>query len=308
MVIITTNAHPVLQISLQRKGYKVLYAPLISYNELLQKIDDVTGIVVTTRLKIDRQILEKATKLKWIGRLGSGMELIDVDYACKKNINCVSSPEGNSNSVGEHAIGMLLNLMHNISKSFSEVKNEQWLREENRGIELNGKTIGIIGYGNTGMAFAKLLTSFNVSILVYDKYKSGFGNAQVREANMEQVCKFADVISFHVPLTEMTLHMANLTFFNTLANKPFIINTSRGGIIDTPTLVKALQQNKIRGAALDVLENEDLSSYSNEEKEHILFLQKHPSVLITPHIAGYTHEALYKMSKILFDKIDLLEN
>lgn len=305
MVIITAKAHPFLQDTLQRKGYEVLYAPHITYSELLEKIGDVTGLVVTTRLKIDRQILEKAQKLKWIGRLGSGMELVDVEFAGKKNILCISSPEGNRDAVGEQALGMLLNLMHNISKSSSEVNEGHWLREENRGMELNGKTVGIIGYGNTGEAFAKLLAAFGVTVLAYDKYKFGFGGVHVKEASLEQVCKYAEVISFHVPLTELTAHMADATFFNALLNKPFILNTSRGGVIDTAALVQALQQNKIKGAALDVLENENLSSFTNEEKEQFLFLSRHPHVLVTPHIAGYTHEAFYKMSKVLLDKLDL---
>lgn len=305
MVIITAKAHPLLQDTLQRKGCEVLYAPNITYAELFEKIGDVTGLVVTTRLKIDRQLLEKAEKLKWIGRLGSGMENIDVEFAGKKNILCISSPEGNRDAVGEQVLGMLLNLMHNISKSSSEVKGGQWLREENRGMELTGKTVGIVGFGNTGEAFAKLLAAFGVTVLAYDKYKFGFGSVLVKEANLEQVCKYADIISFHVPLTDLTVHMANVSFFNALLNKPFILNTSRGGVIDTAALVQALQKNQIKGVALDVLENENLSSYTNEEKEQFLFLNRHPHVLLTPHIAGYTHEAFYKMSKVLLDKLDL---
>lgn len=305
MVIITAKAHPVLKETLQRKGYEVMYLPEITYAELSEKIGEVSGLVVTTRLTIDRQMLEKADKLKWIGRLGSGMEQIDVEFAAKKNIFCISSPEGNKDAVGEQALGMLLNLMHNISKSSSEIKSGQWLREENRGIELNGKTVGIIGYGNTGMAFAKLLVAFGVTVLAYDKYKFGFGSVHVKEASLEQVCKYADVISFHVPLTQLTSHMANSSFFQALLNKPYIINTSRGGVIDTIALVQALQKNQIKGAALDVLENEDISSYSNEEEERFQFLNQHPNVLITPHIAGYTQEAFYKLSQVLLEKLAL---
>ena len=305
MVVITAKAHPVLQKTLERKGYEVLYAPQLTYNELLKIIGDVTGLVVTTRLKIDNAMLQKAEKLKWIGRLGSGMELIDVEAAAKKNILCISSPEGNRDAVAEQALGMLLNLMHNISKSADEVKNGMWLREENRGIELNGKTVGIVGYGNTGEAFAGLLKAFGVTVLAYDKYRFGFGSVHVKEASFEQLCKYANVISFHVPLTELTRHMADTAFFNALLNRPFILNTSRGGVIDTAALADALEQNRIKGAALDVLENEDLASYTEDQKGKLAFLSSHPHVIITPHVAGYTHEAFYKMSKVLLDKLDL---
>ena len=305
MVVITAKAHPILQETLEKKGYQVLYAPVISYADLTEKISEVTGLVVTTRIPIDRKLLEKAENLKWIGRLGSGMELIDVIYAAEKKIVCVSSPEGNRDAVAEQALGMLLNLMHNISRSAAEVIKGEWLREQNRGIELNGKTVGVVGYGNTGEAFSKLLTAFGVTVLAYDKYRFGFGSVHVKEASLEQLCKYADVISFHVPLTSITKYMADTDFFNALRNKPFILNTSRGGIINTVALILALKENKIAGAALDVLENENLNTYTTEEKEQFLLLVQHPQVLITPHIAGYTQEALYKMSRVLLEKLNL---
>lgn len=305
MVVITAKAHPILQETLEKKGYQVLYAPVISYADLTEKISEVTGLVVTTRIPIDRKLLEKAENLKWIGRLGSGMELIDVIYAAEKKIVCVSSPEGNRDAVAEQALGMLLNLMHNISRSAAEVIKGEWLREQNRGIELNGKTVGVVGYGNTGEAFSKLLTAFGVTVLAYDKYRFGFGSVHVKEASLEQLCKYADVISFHVPLTSITKYMADTDFFNALRNKPFILNTSRGGIINTVALILALKENKIAGAALDVLENENLNTYTTEEKEQFLLLVQHPQVIITPHIAGYTHEAFYKMSRVLLEKLNL---
>ncbi|MEJ7626397.1 MAG: NAD(P)-dependent oxidoreductase [Ferruginibacter sp.] len=305
MVIITAKSHPILQATLEKKGFQVMYSPYITYNELSEIISDATGMIVTTRLKIDRPLLEKGKKLTWIGRLGSGMELIDMEYAVKKNILCVSSPEGNRDAVGEQALGMLLNLMHNISRSSAEVKEGKWLREENRGIELRGKTVGIIGFGNTGKAFARLLEPFGVTVLAYDKYHFGFGGAHVKEANLEQLCKYSDVISFHVPLTDITSKMADSSFFDSLLNQPFIINTSRGGVIETTALVQALKKQQVKGAALDVLENEELNSYSLEEKESFFYLTNHPDVIITPHIAGYSQEAFFNLSKVLLDKLDL---
>lgn len=305
IVIITAPAHPYLTERLQEKGFEVVLSETINYNELSNSIATATGLVVSTRIKIDQPLLEKAVALKWIARLGSGMELIDTTFAASKNIVCVSSPEGNAGAVGEHAMALLLNLMNKVASSFAEVKNGLWIRDANRADALMGKTVGIIGMGHTGNAFASRLQSFGVKIMAHDKYKQETSLSNVEFVDLATLCANAEVVSMHLPLTPETHHYASTSFFASLVKSPYFINTCRGKVADTAAIITALKNGQIKGAGLDVLENENLGSYSEVESVQLEWLCKQSNVIITPHIAGYSHEAFYLMAKIVLDKLGI---
>ncbi|GAB3016375.1 2-hydroxyacid dehydrogenase [Niabella terrae] len=304
-VVITGNAHPALAAQLTEKGFDVDYAPQISYEALKAGGAEVTGLILTTRIRVDRSLIDAMPRLQWIGRLGSGMELVDLDYAASKGILCVSSPEGNRNAVAEHNLGLLLMLLNKMNIAIPQVKEGIWERNANRGHELHGRTVGIIGYGNTGSSFARLLEPFGVTVLAYDKYKSDFASGYIKEASLEQVCKYAEVISFNLPLTQETFHMLNDALVDLMQQQPIIISACRGKVIDTAALIRGLHAGRISGACLDVLENEKLDTYTPAERAQLDELLAFSQVIITPHIAGYSHEAFLKMTTVVLEKLGL---
>lgn len=299
--LIAAPVHPVMLEHFQLAGWEIDLQPHITREDLLQQIGQASALVVATRT-IDRELIDRGKQLQWIGRLGSGMELIDTTYAESKGIRCYSSPEGNCLSVAEHTLGTLLTLLHHISTSHQQMRNGIWNRDQNRGTELSGKTIGIFGLGNTGSAFARLLAPFHVTVLAYDKYKTGFATGYIRESQPEQIYRYADVISFHLPLTSETRYLVNTHFLSQLERKPLLINTSRGEVVNTLDLLEALDGGLIRAAGLDVFENEHPASWSDAEKSLMSRLLDHPRIITTPHIAGYSQESPEKMARILMEK------
>ena len=304
-VLITAKVHPYLVDYLTEKGYQVLYHPAISYQEAYEKIHGCIGLIVTTRIKVDRNLLDHAPVLQWIGRLGSGMESIDVEYAREKGIRCKSSPEGNCDAVGEQVIGMLLSLFANVLKSNLQLRENIWEREKNRGIELMEKTVGIIGYGHTGGAVARKLSGFQCKVIAYDKYKTDYGDEYAEAVSLEEIYKRADVVTVHVPLTEETHHMVNDAFFKSFAVPIYFINASRGKVVHTAALIDHLKSEQVLGACLDVLENEKPDTFSETERAQFDYLLHSERVILTPHIAGYTHEAAYKMAHYTLKKLGI---
>ena len=298
-IIFIDTTHPKLIKDLNYKGFICDQAYDKSRSEILKIIKNYDGIVIRSRFKIDKTFINAAKKLKFIARAGSGTENIDLHYANKKNIKCFNAAEGNRQAVAEHALAMILNLLNNIRVSDQEIRRGIWDREKNRGIELSGKTIGIIGFGNTGSSFAKILENFNVKILAYDKYKEKYKF----QSNLDEILEFSDIISLHIPLTEETKYLVNENFIDK-AKKPFyIINTSRGQCIETKALIKGLKDQKILGACLDVFEQEKNSFEKIGENADLKYLIESNKTILTPHIAGWTFESNYKIAETLSKKI-----
>lgn len=298
--------HPLLLEQLNALGFTNHEDYTASKPEIETKIHEYDGFIIRSRFKIDKAFLDKATRLKFIGRVGAGLENIDCDYAESKGITLISAPEGNRNAVGEHALGMLLSLFNKLNSADIEVRQGQWRREANRGVELDGKTIGLIGYGNMGNAFAKKLRGFDVEVLCYD-IKDNVGNAHAMQVNLEELQERTDVLSLHTPETPLTINMIHKDFINGFKKPFWLLNTARGKSVVTKDLVSALESGKILGAGLDVLEYEKSSFEDmfsdNQLPDAFEYLINAPNVLLTPHVAGWTVESKIKLAQTIVDKI-----
>jgi D-3-phosphoglycerate dehydrogenase len=304
-ILFIDSVHPLIREELTGMGFQCDLFPDYKRPEFLSIADQYIGMIIRSKINLDKEFLDRAAKLKFIGRVGAGMESIDVDYATSKGIRCLNSPEGNRDAVGEHSLGMLLSLMNNLNRADHQVRTGTWNREGNRGMEVKGKTVGIIGYGNMGSAFAQRLKGFDATVISYDKYKMGYSDGNTRETTLEEVFEKSDILSLHVPLTAETTFMVNDAFLLKFRKNIWLINTSRGPVLKTADLVKHIKSGKVKGAALDVLEYEDASfeMISGKMPEELEFLMKSDKVILTPHIAGWTQESNVRLAQVLVEKI-----
>lgn len=304
-LLIVDDLHPLFKQEAEALGYVVSDEPLFTREQTLASIKEYDGLAIRTKFQVDRELLDAAPNLKWIARAGAGMDNIDVAYAKAKGIQCINAPEGNADAVGEHAVGMLLALLNKFRQADMQVRTGVWDRESNRGWELKGRTVGIIGYGHMGQAFAQKLQGFGVQVLAYDKYKTGFSDAFAKEVSMEEIVKHSDILSLHVPLTRETKHLVNQEYLYHFRKPIFLLNTARGEVVDTLALVKALKEGKVLGAGLDVLETEKFPALGEERWYAELLAQS--NVLLSPHVAGWTQESYRKLSEVLAQKLKNLQ-
>jgi len=303
-ILIADKLHSKFKEEAEKLGFKVDDRPAISREETLKIIQNYEGIAIRTKFRIDKELIDAGMNLKFIARAGAGMDNIDIEYTTQKGIQCINAPEGNRTAVAEHAIGMLLSLMNNIRKADIEVRNGIWDREGNRGLELQGKTVGIIGYGFMGMSFAKTLKSFGVNVIAYDKYKSGFSDEYAHEVSMEQIVKHSDILSLHIPLKRETRQLVDDEYLLHFKKPIFFLNTARGEIVNTGAVLRAIESGKILGAGLDVLETEKFPALT--EQLWYNKLKNEGRVILSPHIAGWTVESYRKISEVLAEKLKTL--
>ncbi len=305
-VLFIDTTHPYLIDGLRSVGFECDQFDSFGKSDYENIIHEYFGIIIRSKFRLDKSFLEKAVKLEFIARAGSGLENVDTNYAKSRGITCINAPEGNRDAVGEHAAGMLLVLFNNMLRADKQVRSSIWRREENRGREIMGKTVGIIGYGNTGSAFARRLKGFDANVIAFDKYKSDFSDDFVKEVDMEKIYQETDILSFHVPLSEETTYLFNSNFISNFTKNIYLINTSRGMVVDTRALVSSLKSGKVLGAALDVFEFEKSSFEEIEQSElaeSYTWLSKAENVVLSPHVAGWTYESNLKLSRVIFYKI-----
>ncbi len=302
-IFVCDEMHPSLFEMLDRAGFAYTYQPKAKRDEILEQIADYEGLMIRNKTRVDEAFLQAATHLEFIGRAGAGLDLIDREACDRHHVRLFAANAGNMDAVGEHALGMLLALLNHIHTADREVRQKIWLREANRGTELGGKTVGLIGYGHNGQAFAKRLSGFNVNVLAYDKYRDNYSDAYAKQATMEQLFEQADVLSLHIPLTEETSYLVREDFITQFQKPFYLINCSRGEIVQLAAVLQGLQSGKILGACLDVLENEKLHQLPAGPDEVFDSLIQLPNVIFTPHVAGWTHESYVRINEVLVQQI-----
>lgn len=302
-ILIIDEMHESIMPLLQKQGHEVVYSPEISRAEIMDQVADYEGLVIRSKTPMDRELLERAGKLKFIARAGAGLDKIDLEYLAQNDVKLFHAAKGNRDAVAEHAMGMLLSLLNHVKKADGEVRKGIWDREGNRGVELAGKTVGIMGFGNMGKSFAHRLKGFKVNVMAYDKYKLDFGDDQVQEVMWEKLKAEADILSIHVPLTEETRGFFTLKELESFAKPIWLINTARGEVISFRTLNEALDRGILRGALLDVLEIEKFEKFTPEQKAEFEKLAARENVLFSPHVAGWTYESYEKINKVLAKRI-----
>ena len=298
-VLFIDTTHKYLIDQLEKKNIICDFEFSKTKSQIEKIIAKYDGIVIRSRFKIDKKFIDAAKKLKFIARAGSGLENIDIKYAEQKKIKCINAAEGNKQAVAEHALALILNLFNKINQANNELKSGKWLREENRGIELSGKKIGIIGFGNTGSSFVNLLKNFDLELLVYDKYKQNYEY----KSSLKEIFEKAEILSLHVPLNDETKKYIDKSFINKMKKPFYLINTSRGQCVDTKALIRGIKEKKVKGACLDVFEHEKTSFEKLKRNRDLTFLLNSNKTILTPHIAGWTTESYFRIAKILSEKI-----
>ena len=301
--LIIDDLHACIISLLEEVGYVVDYRPGLSRPEVLACIADYEGLIVRSKLAVDQELIDGAPNLRFVGRAGAGLDQLDVEALTARGIAILNAPEGNRDALAEHLVGMLLSLLNHIHRADRQVRAGTWDREGNRGTELMGKTVGLVGYGYMGQAFAQRLSGFGVTVLAYDKYRKDYSDRNATQATMNELHERAEVLSFHVPLTEETHHLVDKSYLDRFQKDIYLLNSARGKIMTLATLAEAIAQGKVRGAALDVLESEPPAKMPPEQRRYFDELSQSDRVLFTPHVGGWTHESYEKISRVLAQKI-----
>lgn len=288
---------------LKEMGWEPLYQPQISREEILNSIPTCSGLIIRSKTAVDKELIDAAKNLKFVARAGAGMDKVDQDYLESRNIIAINAPEGNRDALGEHTLGMLLTLLHKISSAYQQIKNYQWDREGNRGVELKGKVVGIYGVGNMGLSFAKKLSGLACEVIGYDKFRDDFSSNVIKRVSLDEFMRKTEVLSIHIPLYEDTKMLFDEAYLRKFKNMKVLLNTARGKILDLSSVIKLLREGMIYGVGLDVLENERLATYTSEEKAQLDQLMSFSNVLVTPHVGGWTFESYKRISEVIAEKI-----